>query len=239
MSDETVSGVRLEGLSLERRYKTPLDAPVDYICRRVSIPNDLAILAAIDELIGLATNPDVWDDTDGLTALEASALVAEVYLWSDCMIGAIMPYIGDNPPPGMLAMDGSIYDGEDYPKLYEKIPATWKLTGTEFYLPDMADYMVMGAGNTYAPYSNGGEAEHTLTTDEMPEHSHTTQPHNHGYSSPVTTPDALGELPTASVTSSIPAVTTDSAVTVNTTGGGLPHNNLPPYRAFKFGMVAK
>jgi microcystin-dependent protein len=155
------------------------------------------------------------------------------------MIGAIMAYIGDEPPPGMLALDGAVHDGDDYPKLYAIIPETWKLTGTEFYLPDMADTFVVGAGNLYPVDSTGGEDEHVLTEAEMPSHSHTTQPHDHGYTSPVTSIDTVGELPGVGLTGTIPAVTTSSAVTVDSTGGGQPHTNMPPYRAFRWGIVAQ
>lgn len=240
MSGETVSGVRLDNLALDGRYLTPVSTPTDYVCRRIFIPDDIRILAAIDELIGVATNPDVWEQsTGGITALEAAALVGEVFMWEGCMLGAIMPYIGDNPPAGMLAMDGSIYSGDDYPKLYAIIPATWKLTGVDFYLPDMADSFVVGAGNLYPVDSTGGEDVHTLTEAEMPGHSHTTQPHDHGYTSPLTSIDTVGELPGIGLTGTLPATTTSSGVTVDSTGGDQPHNNLPPYRAFRFGIVAK
>ena len=50
--------------------------------------------------------------------------------------------------------------------------------------------------------------------------------------------DALGELPTASVTTTFPATTTASQVTVDSAGGGQAHNNLPPYLALRFAIVA-
>lgn len=38
---------------------------------------------------------------------------------------------------------------------------------------DFKDVFPFGAGDTYAAGSTGGEATHTLTTSEMPQHSHT------------------------------------------------------------------
>ena len=79
--------------------------------------------------------------------------------------------------------------------------------------------MLMGASETYHVGSEGGEAEHTLTVPEIPAHSHAVYM---GYSS-------------GSLGSAWARVDTNSPKTqwqgTFSTGGGQPHNNLPPYRA--------
>lgn len=39
---------------------------------------------------------------------------------------------------------------------------------------------LLSAGDTYAVGSEGGEAQHTLTVEEMPSHTHTQESHTHG-----------------------------------------------------------
>lgn len=89
------------------------------------------------------------------------------------------------------------------------------------------DMFLLAAGDTYAPGATGGEAEHTLTVDEMPGHKH----------------ELAGEYGAVGVTARNPwntytqlaganAGTHDwNDMAVSSAGGGLAHNNMPPYLA--------
>lgn len=67
-------------LNLTRRYLTPENAPTATICRRIFIPDDPRIAAALDEMIALLTNPAIWDDTQGgISAEETAQIVAEMW----------------------------------------------------------------------------------------------------------------------------------------------------------------
>ena len=77
------------------------------------------------------------------------------------------------------------------------------------------DTFLLAAGETYEAGSTGGEAEHTLTVEEMPAHSHS-----------FTSFTASG-----STTSSTGAARTTKTDTTSTVGGSQPHNNMPPYLA--------
>lgn len=82
------------------------------------------------------------------------------------------------------------------------------------------DRFLLGAGSSYSSGSVGGAATHTLTTNEMPSHSHQALESNRivnvssgeGYTVPVgNTYGSTGRYSTTS------------------TGGGRAHNNMPPY----------
>lgn len=93
----------------------------------------------------------------------------------------------------------------------------------------LKDTFLLAAGDTYAAGDTGGEAEHTLTTSEMPSHIHTL---NTKYStstngSSYTAADRLA-LANKNDGSSW---TYDYAGPMSATGGGTAHNNMPPYLA--------
>ena len=66
----------------------------------------------------------------------------------------------------------------------------------------------------------GGEAEHTLTTNELPAHSHTISVAN----------TASGDLTAANkIRYNGSATSYLGTLSTNTAGGGAAHNNMPPY----------
>jgi len=81
------------------------------------------------------------------------------------------------------------------------------------------DRFLLASGTNYDLGATGGEAEHTLTIAEMPSHSH------------------IFGTKSASVASGTNYARLDSTFTnpssalVESAGGSLPHNNMPPYLA--------
>lgn len=125
-------------------------------------------------------------------------------------IGTMLAYEDDTKP-------ASIYGG------------TWE---------HLKDKFILGAGDIYAVGSTGGEATHTLTVAEMPNHSHTevwcgydgSVIYNYGltYGSGSNWGININKI-------SIPnAANTASSNYLNTwdNGGSQAHNNMPPYKAF-------
>lgn len=84
---------------------------------------------------------------------------------------------------------------------------------------------LLGASDVYKANTTGGEATHTLTANEMPEHAHYMASGNSGGDS-TWTPDAGSYL--------VDSVTTDKTtywaqIGMNNAGGSAAHNNMPPY----------
>ena len=115
----------------------------------------------------------------------------------------------------------------------------------------MKDKFLLGAGDTYENGNIGGEATHTLTTTELPSHSHgipslsgstgNAGAHNHAVIGTSATNGGSGVFCetwanrsndrngyTSSVGDHSHSVTTNASTT-NNTGSGASHNNMPPY----------
>lgn len=86
------------------------------------------------------------------------------------------------------------------------------------------DTFLLAAGSTYAAGSTGGEAEHTLTTAEMPSHSHVV--------TRATTSYASGQQSSWRALSwSGTNHDYSDVVSSESSGSGNAHNNMPPYLA--------
>lgn len=86
------------------------------------------------------------------------------------------------------------------------------------------DTFLLASGDIYSPGSTGGEATHTLTIDEIPSHTHTYK--RHAFDRYDTDPD-LGDDVYGANNKTLDA---REGVT-GSSGGGQPHNNMPPYLA--------
>lgn len=247
--------------SKRRAWLTPDNAPIATRCRRVRIPDSEAWIAIVSGALLPLTQSENWEQFGDVTPDEAAARAQEMFLRylsdEDCreMIGAVIPYVTASPPFGCLPCDGTAYQRTDYPELYDSLDPVYRVDSEWFYVPDLRDRTVIGASDNHAVGSFGGEETHTLSVDELPAHDHSTQPHSHsnvphahGYTGVtinidveapgVPDPVAAGLLPFQTTTFETVNIL-DASVTVNATGGGQAHNNMQPYHALKYCVVAK
>lgn len=106
----------------------------------------------------------------------------------------------------------------------------------------LKDKFLLTAGDTYTAGDTGGEATHTLTTQEMPSHGHSLSgdgSHTHTYtgfiqSAVKSTQEwlAIAHARYEGDGTNVPPsmnVSGGHSHTVQNTGGGQAHNNMPPY----------
>lgn len=122
---------------------------------------------------------------------------------------------------------GSIFLSTDGTEPAELYGGTWE---------QIKDVFLLGAGDTYPVGSKGGEANHTLISSEIPNHSHiVTTYFNDEWD--IKVGFGLGAIFTSlnhiSITGSqFYGTDTDRGyLGTNDAGGGQPHNNMPPYYA--------
>lgn len=85
---------------------------------------------------------------------------------------------------------------------------------------EIKDKFLLSAGDIYSAGSTGGEETHTLTVDEMPNHSHSYIAFNKN----ITNTDQIAGACVVSTQDPY----TDSTTSI---GGSKAHNNMPPYLA--------
>lgn len=94
------------------------------------------------------------------------------------------------------------------------------------------DRFLLAAGDTHVAGSTGGEAQHTLTVDEMPNHRHSSDDSNRGYSTAVDKRDQFCLwLNKGQPNANEPLTGENGPVRTSSVGGSQPHNNMPPYLA--------
>jgi len=141
------------------------------------------------------------------------------------MIGMIFPIVTIEPPPNVLPCDGSTYLRVDYPNLYDVLDTPFIVDADHFIVPDLRGRTVIGAGGAFSNADIGGEEAHTLTVDEMPSHTHTI---------PATITTLVVEPGEVTALTPVPIITSNTG----STGGDGAHNNMQPYYALNYGIVA-
>jgi microcystin-dependent protein len=119
----------------------------------------------------------------------------------------ILAFYGDYVPKGWAPCDGKIY------KLNAEGFAVETIEGGQ-YCPDLRGRMIISTGNGKKRNDYGGSETHTLTVAEMPAHSHNYWMTNNN---------------SCYMGSGNGMCDTNSQHAAENTGGGQPHNNMPPY----------
>jgi microcystin-dependent protein len=100
--------------------------------------------------------------------------------------GSIMAWGALTAPTNWLLCDGSVVLRASWPSLYNAIGTQYNTggeTGLQFRLPNLQGRVAVGRDSTQTEFDTlgevGGAKTHTLTTAEMPSHTHIQDAHNH------------------------------------------------------------
>jgi microcystin-dependent protein len=100
--------------------------------------------------------------------------------------GQIFAYVGSTAPAGYLLCDGSIVSRSEYSDLFSVIGTTYNGGGvsqSDFRLPLFGGRVPVGISTSEVGFDilgkSGGEKDVTLTTNQIPSHTHEQLSHNH------------------------------------------------------------
>lgn len=155
-------------------------------------------------------------------------------------VGTILPFAGASAPSSWIFCYGQAISRATYADLFAIIGTTYGSGdgSTTFNVPDMRGNMILGKDNMGGSSRNrvvdadadtlggqDGEENHTLTTSELPPHSHSADVRSAGGPNSGT---FFAGFNSANISNSIGSPSTDN------TGSGSAHNNMPPYIVFNY-----
>lgn len=172
----------------------------------------------------------------------------KVFTTDQTPVGTILPFAGSSAPTGYLICDGSAVSRTTYANLFAVIGTTYGAGdgSTTFNLPNLKGKVPVGLDTSQPEFNTlgrtGGAKTHTLTTSELPSHTHSISSdgaHNHSVRSVFSTVGGTLYLYNGTgfnedtVTTSTNGAHSHGGAT-GATGGGQAHNNLQPYLVINY-----
>jgi microcystin-dependent protein len=150
-------------------------------------------------------------------------------------VGEIRIFAGNFAPAGWMFCEGQLLPISENETLFQLIGTTYGGDGeSTFALPDLRGRVTIHQGNSFILAETGGAEEITLTTQQIPQHSHaflaTTSPGSE------TNPEnnVLATSTATKIFRESNANQPMAQVMVSPVGGSQPHTNFQPYLCLDF-----
>jgi microcystin-dependent protein len=149
-------------------------------------------------------------------------------------VGEIRMFAGNFAPAGWMFCEGQLLPISEFETLFNLIGTTYGGDGqSTFALPDLRGRIPIHQGNGFILAQTGGAEEITLTTAQIPAHSHAMLATNTVANDQFPTSNVLAQTGTFDGYQSSPP-SAAMAPAVSSVGGSQPHTNFQPYLCVDF-----
>ena len=168
------------------------------------------------------------------------ATLREVVKVSEPFLSEIRLVSFNFPPKGWALCNGQLLPINQNQALFALLGTTYGGNGTtNFALPNFQGRMPMHVGQapqggaSHVLGESGGETAHTLTSAEMPTHTHAPRAQSQAGGQIDPANGVWASTPVAQYSNQAPDVAMDTSA-IGGTGGGQPHDNMMPYLCLNF-----
>ena len=150
-------------------------------------------------------------------------------------IGEIRMFAGNFAPAGWMFCEGQQLPISENETLFQLIGTTYGGDGQEtFNLPDMRGRIPIHQGNGFILAETGGVEEVTLTTSQIPSHTHAFLANTQGGNASSPTGNVLAAAPQIDLYREAQPTVAMSPLAIGPVGGSQPHTNFQPYLCIDF-----
>ena len=150
-------------------------------------------------------------------------------------VGEIRMFAGNFPPNGWMFCEGQLLPISENDTLFTLIGTTYGGDGQEtFALPDLRGRVPLHQGNGFIQGETGGVETVTLTTQQIPQHTHAMLGSLNTATSPTPTNQVIGKSSAIDAFINAQATTALNAQAITPVGNSQPHENMQPYLCVDF-----
>lgn len=150
-------------------------------------------------------------------------------------IGEIRMFAGNFPPVGWAFCNGQLVPISENDALFNLIGTTYGGDGQNtFALPNLSGRIPIHFGNGFTIGETGGVEEVTLTTQQIPAHSHPLLANPQAATETTPSTNAVPASPSALIYNNLTPYTAMAPATISAVGGNQPHENRPPFLVVSF-----
>ncbi len=150
-------------------------------------------------------------------------------------VGEIRMFAGNFAPAGWMFCDGQLLPISENETLFNLIGTTYGGDGqSTFALPDLRSRLPIHQGNGFILAETGGSEEVTLTSSQMPAHSHAALASSSIATERSPQNAVLAQATTFDAYQTTPGALAMAGQALSNAGGSQPHTNLQPYLCVNF-----
>src|SRR5260370_5059624 len=154
---------------------------------------------------------------------------------SEPYVGEIRMFAGNFAPAGWMFCEGQLLPISEYETLFNLIGTTYGGDGqSTFALPDLRGRLPIHQGGGFILAENGGVEEVTLTTSQIPSHTHAMLGSGDIANSPNPGASVIARSGQVNMLFNGNTAAQMSASSVTSDGGSQPHSNFQPYLCVDF-----